>query len=434
MRTLDPGLAPLHGQLRGTGEEDVETERVGAVAGDHVVGGDGVALRLRHDLPVLVNHPLREEARDGLVEVDQAQVAHDLGPEAGVDEVQDRVLDAAHVEVDREPVAHGGGVDRAVVLLRREIAVEVPGRVHEGVHGVRLAPGFPSAPRAGRAHERLHLLERVSALAREGRVGREDDRQLVVGHRLHAVLLAVDDRDRRAPVALPADEPVLEAVRGRGLADALLPRPLGHLRDGLVGGHAVEGPAVDDEAGAVVRGRHRGAVQALALGLDDDAHLEAVLAGELEVALVVGGDGHDGAGAVAHQHEVADPDRDLLVRERVRGVAAGEDTFLLDPALEARPAVLGPQPGDLLLARGRVLLPREQAVDHRVLRGEDHEGRAPDGVDAGREDADRLAARRPGSRPRRRGTCRPSSSAGRGRAPARPRAGPCRRGAGPGRR
>ena len=39
--------------------------------------------------------------------------------------------------------------------------------------------------------------------------------------------------------------------------------------------------------------------------------------GELEVALVVRGHGHDRAGAVAHQHVVGDEDRDALVVRRV---------------------------------------------------------------------------------------------------------------------
>ena len=44
---------------------------------------------------------------------------------------------------------------------------------------------------------------------------------------------------------------------------------------------------------------------------------DAVLRAEFEVALVVRGHGHDRAGAVAHQHEVADPDRHLLAAERI---------------------------------------------------------------------------------------------------------------------
>ncbi len=211
-------------------------------------------------------------------------------------------------------------------------------------------------------------------------------------------------------------------------------RPRRHLRDGLLGRHPVEGPAVHDAARAGVGLRHRAAVEPLALGLDDDAHLEAVLAGEREVALVVRRHRHDGAGAVAHQHEVADPDRDLLPRERVRRVAAGEDAFLLDLALEPRAAILRAQPPDRLPLRGGVRLAGEESVDHRVLGGEDHERGAPDRVDARGEDADRRCCPRPGSPPRRRGSCRSSSPAARARAPATPGAASCPRGAGPGRR
>ena len=53
------------------------------------------------------------------------------------------------------------------------------------------------------------------------------------------------------------------------------------------------------------------------------------LLGELEVALVVRRHGHDRAGAVARQHVVGDPDRDLLVVDRIDGVRAGEHAGLL---------------------------------------------------------------------------------------------------------
>ena len=62
---------------------------------------------------------------------------------------------------------------------------------------------------------------------------------------------------------------------------------------------------------------------------DDPPDLQAVLLGELEVALVVGGDAHDRAGAVAGQHVVGDVDRDPLAVERVDRVGADEDAGLL---------------------------------------------------------------------------------------------------------
>jgi hypothetical protein len=61
--------------------------------------------------------------------------------------------------------------------------------------------------------------------------------------------------------------------------------------------------------------------------LNDYADGQIVFAAELEVALVVGGNGHDGAGSVLHEDEIADPDGKLFAVERIHGVAAGEDTY-----------------------------------------------------------------------------------------------------------
>lgn len=46
-----------------------------------------------------VDHPLRQEGVERLRCVHNAQVARDVAEETGVEEVQDSVLDASHVEV-----------------------------------------------------------------------------------------------------------------------------------------------------------------------------------------------------------------------------------------------------------------------------------------------------------------------------------------------
>ena len=56
--------------------------------------------------------------------------------------------------------------------------------------------------------------------------------------------------------------------------------------------------------------------------LDDAPDLEAELRRELEVALVVGRDGHDRAGAVAGQDVVSDEDRDPLAIDGIDGVGS----------------------------------------------------------------------------------------------------------------
>src|SRR3546814_14005945 len=57
---------------------------------------------------------------------------------------------------------------------------------------------------------------------------------------------------------------------------------------------------------------------------------QAVLAGEVEIALVVRRAAEDGAAAILHQHEVGDIDRQLHVRqEGMPGLQAGVETPLL---------------------------------------------------------------------------------------------------------
>ena len=170
-------------------------------------------------------------------------------------------------------------------------------------------------------------------------------------------------------------------------------------------GQAVELGGVDQRRRSRCRGtggwrtrrcrRRPGRRACLTLGIGRRHHLDdgqAELRRELEVAVVVPRHGHDGAGAVLHQHVVGDPDRDLLARGRIDRVPAGEDAGLLALAHLA---------GDQVLRRGGLavrvhrapLVGRDQAVHQRVLGREHHEGGAEDGVGPGGEDADRLAGR-----------------------------------------
>ncbi len=57
--------------------------------------------------------------------------------------------------------------------------------------------------------------------------------------------------------------------------------------------------------------------------------VEIVFGGEFPVALVMTRYGHHGTGAVLHQHEVSDPDRNLFARQRMDSVQAGGHAFLL---------------------------------------------------------------------------------------------------------
>ncbi len=97
-------VLPVEVAIRRGGKQRVETRGIGAVAGHHVIGRDDVAQRLGHLGAVLDDHALGEQALRGLVVVDEADVAHELGPEARVHQVQNGVLDAADVLIHGEPV------------------------------------------------------------------------------------------------------------------------------------------------------------------------------------------------------------------------------------------------------------------------------------------------------------------------------------------
>src|SRR5262249_55562678 len=102
---------------------------------------------------------------------------------------------------------------------RRAVAEEVPRGLDEGVHRVRLASRATATPWAGRVHEAGHVGQRGATLAAELHVAGQDDGKVLFLLGNHAAPVAVEDRNRRAPVPLPADAPVSEPVIDLGLTE-----------------------------------------------------------------------------------------------------------------------------------------------------------------------------------------------------------------------
>ena len=138
-------------------------------------------------------------------------------------------------------------------------------------------------------------------------------------------------------------------------------------------------------------------IDGLAAGLDgsavvivqDDRHdRQVVLTGELKVALVAAGNGHDGARAVVGHDVVGNPHGDLLAVDRIHHVAARKGAMLLEGALGTLDGrdMLGVL--DDLNDRFLVLRALDELVQTSILGSQDKEGDAKERVGAGGEDGD----------------------------------------------
>ena len=229
------------------------------------------------------------------------------------------------------------GSNGRLVVVRAQVAELVPRRNPRRCPSCR-SRARPARRRCGQVvnvQDRVQLERAISPVGRKSTSSGSSTGSWSSGTGTSPHSRAVDDRDRRAPVALAADQPVAQAVGDRALARARAP-PASRsprARSGPRRAHrrAVNRAGVDHDAAlAGVGGGHRapGRGPSPVRRRDHRHDGQAELAGEVKVALVVRGHGHDRAGAVAHQHVVGDPDRDALAVDRVDGVGAGEDAGL----------------------------------------------------------------------------------------------------------
>ena len=238
------------------------------------------------------------------------------------------MLNPADVLVDGHEVLRGDRGEGLLGVPRIAEAQEVPRRVDERVHGVRLAPGRPAADRARRVEKAFVEGQRRLPRRQEFDVIGRHDRELILGHRHHAVVGAVHGWDGTTPKALARHQPVAQPVVDLALADALLLEPVERPDLRRVDVEPVEEPAVDFEAVARVRLSPVGVP--VRRGLHGAHDRELVLGGERPVALVLGGHGHDRSGPVAHEHVVGHVERDGIAGERIDDVASGEGAPLAE--------------------------------------------------------------------------------------------------------
>src|SRR5690242_8581157 len=77
-----------------------------------------------------------EEAQEWLIEVQMAHIVQSLDEEARVQQMQNGMLDAADILIDRLPQLHHFWTPRLLTVMWIGIAQVIPGRADEGIHRV----------------------------------------------------------------------------------------------------------------------------------------------------------------------------------------------------------------------------------------------------------------------------------------------------------
>ena len=254
---VHPLIVPIQVFLRRRSEEAEYSCRVRPILLDQVFGIDHVLLRFGHlfqssdrnlltalqavkmlspalnfageEIPVfrtlvdlLADHALGQEIRKRLFNADQPHVFQNPCEEARIEKMKDRVLDSADVLVHGHPVVDTLPVQRPFVEIGTGKPVEVPRRLHKGVHRIRFPMRRTAALRAARFDKLLQSLQGRFPCARHLHVGWENDREVLLRDRHGPALVAIEDRNRCSPVTLPGNPPVFQPVGHPLSADSLL--------------------------------------------------------------------------------------------------------------------------------------------------------------------------------------------------------------------
>jgi hypothetical protein len=106
---------------------------------DKRIGINNIPLGFAHFGTVLDHHPLGQKIDKRFVDIHKAQIAEGFGEKACIEKVEYGVLDSPNILVHGHPVFRFIPIEWSLVIPRRTIAKEIPGRLHKGIHGIRLA-------------------------------------------------------------------------------------------------------------------------------------------------------------------------------------------------------------------------------------------------------------------------------------------------------
>ena len=260
--------------------------------------------------------------------------------------------------------------------MRVFVAEVVTAGTGKARHGVGLdGIAFLGDPVLGTGQRRLARLGRL-ILADGGQL----ERQLRLVHSVRHTVLVVD-RERLTPIALAAKDGIAQTVVGLARADTQFLQFFNHALNGFLHSQAVEEARVDQLAilGIEAFVPSSGVSRLGARFLHHLNNRQVEMTGKSEVAAVVGRHGHDGAGAIAHQHVVGNPDGQLGTRDGVDAIGTRESATHLAHLGHTLAFAAVLSAGDVFLHLG-ALLRRGDFRNQLMLGSQHHERSAKQGI------------------------------------------------------
>ena len=328
---------------------------------------------------LVADHALGHQPVKGLLDPQIAALFQRPGEKAGIEQMQNRVLDAADVLVHGQPVIHRLAIEGLGIGNGSE-AGEIPRRFEEGIEGIRFPAGRLAARRAIHILPGGMVVEWIAGQVQVHVFG-QDHRQILFRHRHQPAVLTVNDRNGAAPIPLPGNAPVAQPVVHGFLSRPHFFQPTGDIFLGLGDGHAVEKPGIDHypiaQIGLFADGEPIGGVHRRHHG----DHGQAIFQRKIKIPLVMARASENGPGAVFHEYEIRHIDGQRAIGdERVHGPEARVHALLfrrLDGRLAGSQAVAaGDEFGDFVIVFRHLL-------GQGMVGGDGAKGGAENGVMAG---------------------------------------------------
>ena len=284
---------PRFGIFERSHEHFIAAQGIRAVGLNDIVGiDDEFRITLAHlDAVGTQDHALVNELLERFLHGNDPLNVEVVVPHTAVKQMTDRVFRTADIKVDRHPVSDQFLVREFLIVMRIDIAQEVPARAGRTRHRGGLS--FPLLAVDFDIDPVRRLLQRRSAVGRFIVIEfRQDQRQLIITQSDHAVVIEMNDRDRFAPVTLTREDPFTDTVVDLLLTDTAFAQPFDHRVDCVFLAETVQEFGIDMDT--VACPGFLGDISAF----EDRNDLKTEFLREFIVTLIVRRDRHDGAGTV----------------------------------------------------------------------------------------------------------------------------------------